>query len=318
MLSDSYRDGGEVTQVDRTSLRRVLAVINGKGGVGKTSLVANLGGLLAAADYRVLLVDLDPQGNLGEDLGYTAAGLGDEGAGLFRAVSGGTPLQPLEGIRPNLDVVAGGEALHELAGALYARRQRQPEAAALALAASLSGLAGGYDLVLLDCPPGQDVLQEAALAAARWVVIPTKTDVSSRKGLREVAARFAVARGINPDLAVLGVVLFGVNRSATRVEAEARSAVEKELRSVAPVFRSTIRHVEASAFDVRERGQLVHELEQAVLNGPKWFERLRGAHAAGEQPLASSAGALAGDYQSLAEEIFLHLTTAEELERAQV
>ena len=154
------------------------------------------------------------------------------------------------------------------------------------------------------------------MAAARWTLIPTKTDVSSRKGLREVAARFAVARRLNPELAVLGVVLFGVNRSATRIEAEARAAIEAELGDVAPVFRSTIRHVEASAYDVRERGQLVHELEQSALNAPKWFERIRSGGAHAHAPLASSAGALAGDYQSMAEEIFVHLTAVEDLEGA--
>jgi cellulose biosynthesis protein BcsQ len=299
------------TTVNRSALRRTLAIINGKGGVGKTSLTANLGGLLAAAEYRILLVDLDPQGNLGEDLGYTADG--DEGAGLFTAVSAGQPLAPIKDVRPGLDVVPGGEQLHELAGALYARRQRHQEAAATALAVSLSAIAGNYDLVLLDCPPGQDVLQEAALSAARWVVIPTKTDASSRKGLREVAQRFVAARHINPDLAVLGVVLFGVNRAAHRVEADARASIEAELGGVAPMFRRTIRHVEASAYDARGRGQLVHELEQAVLNAPKWYERLRSGQPPGET-LASSAGALAGDYQGLAEEIFVHLRVNEEQE----
>jgi cellulose biosynthesis protein BcsQ len=300
---------------DRLALRRTFAVVNGKGGVGKTSVVANLGGLLAAADHRVLLVDLDPQGNLGEDLGYSAAGDGDGGAGLFQAVSAGTPLQPLVGVRPGLDVVPGGECLHDLAGALYARRQRQPEAAATALANSLGAIAGDYDMVFLDCPPGQDVLQEAALVAAGWALIPTKTDVSSRKGLREVATRFAAARVLNPELALLGVVLFGVNRSAKRIEAEARAAIEAELGGTAPVFKTTIRHVEASAFDVRERGQLVHELERAVLAAPKWYERRPGKHRGdpdvGEGALAGSAGALAGDYQALAEEIFVQLAAVQ-------
>jgi cellulose biosynthesis protein BcsQ len=212
-------------------------------------------------------------------------------------------------------VVPGGECLHDLAGALYARRQRQPGAAATALANSLGAIAGDYDMVFLDCPPGQDVLQEAALVAAGWALIPTKTDVSSRKGLREVATRFAAARVLNPELALLGVVLFGVNRSAKRIEAEARAAIEAELGGTAPVFRTTIRHVEASAFDVRERGQLVHELERAVLAAPKWYERRPGKHRGdpdvGEGALAGSAGALAGDYQALAEEIFVHLAAVQ-------
>lgn len=64
--------------IDRVALRRTVAVINGKGGVGKTSLVANLGWLLPAADHRVLRIDLDPQGNPGEDRGYTGTGLSDD------------------------------------------------------------------------------------------------------------------------------------------------------------------------------------------------------------------------------------------------
>ena len=63
--------------VARAALRRTIAVLNGKGGVGKTSLTANLSGLFADAGYRVLAIDLDPQGNLGNDLGYLGAGLGD-------------------------------------------------------------------------------------------------------------------------------------------------------------------------------------------------------------------------------------------------
>ena len=71
-----------IPHVDRPALRRTIAVLNGKGGVGKTSLTANLSGLFADAGYRVLAIDLDPQGNLGNDLGYLGAVLGDGGAGL--------------------------------------------------------------------------------------------------------------------------------------------------------------------------------------------------------------------------------------------
>jgi chromosome partitioning protein len=89
-------------------------VVNGKGGVGKTSLTANLAGLYAAAGYRTLAIDLDPQGNLGDDLGYLGAGLSDNGAELVDALRARRAYRPLRDVRPGLDVLAGGPVLSEL------------------------------------------------------------------------------------------------------------------------------------------------------------------------------------------------------------
>ncbi len=119
------------------------------------------------------------------------------------------------------------------------------------------------------------MLQAGALEAARYVLIPTKTDDASRAGLREVARRFAKARETNPELTLLGVVLFGVNSSARRVVSSARTSLAGDLGGAAPVLDATIRHVEAAAVDARGRGQLVHELERDVHAAPKWYERLR-------------------------------------------
>lgn len=297
-------------KVDRAALQRTIAVVNSKGGVGKTTITANLAGLYAAAGYRTLAIDLDPQGNLGTDLGYLGAGLGDAGKGLAAAVFAGSAPTPLSDIRPNLDVVPGGEQLHDLVAVLLARREKQRGGAG-DLARSLAHITAGYDLVLLDCPPGSDVLQEAALAAARWVLVPARTDDASRAGLREVARRFTAARSTNPDLALLGVVLFGVGSTARRVLRQAREALEQDLGGAAPILQTTIRHVEAAAVDARRRGQLVHELERDVHAAPRWYERLRSGRPAGEEGLASSAGALAGDYQALAEEVLQRLVEAE-------
>ncbi|MDQ1539049.1 MAG: chromosome partitioning protein [Actinomycetota bacterium] len=294
-------------QVDRAALSRTIAVINGKGGVGKTSVTANLAGLFAAAGYRTLAVDLDPQGNLGNDLGYLGAGLGDEGHGLQAAVlSGGAPPVIAE-VRPGLDVVAGGEALHDLVAVLQARRMTGRGGGTEALAASLGNIAGQYEATLLDCPPGTDVLQAGALEAARWVLVPTKTDDASRAGLRDVAKRFTAARQHNPDLELLGVVLFGVTSSARRVMRQAREALTSDLGDESVVFTAAIRHVEAAAVDARSRGQLVHELERDFLAGPPWWERRRNpeAHAG---PLAASASSLAGDYERLADEVLTRIS----------
>jgi len=201
--------------LNRGALSRVIAVINGKGGVFKTSLVANVGGLLAEAGSRVLLVDLDPQGNLAEDLGYSEQG--DGGRSLAAALCFGAEPTLLVSIRPNLDVIAGGPELDDAAAFLGAKAQKDRDAAHLALAKMLATVAGEYDLVLLDCPPGNEPLQAAAVAAARYALVPLKTDMSSRKGVAAVAARMDSVVGLNPSLDLLGVVLVGTGTNSKQV-----------------------------------------------------------------------------------------------------
>lgn len=307
---------GAQTSVD--ALARCIAVVNGKGGVGKTSLTANLAGLYAAAGYRTLAIDLDPQGNLGDDLGYLGAGLADNGVELVDALRARRPFIPLRDVRPGLDVLAGGPALDELTSDFYGRHVG-PDTV-LAFAGSLAPIASDYDLILVDCPPGNDVLQESALAAARWVIIPTKSDPSSRAGLQIVAARFsAIRQQYNPELQLLGVVLFGVNTAATRLIAEARRALGEDLGLPEVLCDATIRHVEAAAFDARTRGQLVHELERDVHKGPSRFELLRMDKETRQRTrtLAASAGSLAADYQRLAEELLDRIVADENDEEAQ-
>lgn len=301
-------------QVDRAALGRVVAVVNGKGGVGKTTITANVGGLLAAGGYRVLLVDLDPQGNLGEELGYTGSDQDDDGRALAQSLAFGLPLQPVPGVRPGLDVLPGGADLDMAAAGLTMKAQKDPDAAKLALANGLQSLAGEYDLILIDCPPGQETLQQAALAAARWALIPVKTDASSRKGLRDVARRLDAVVSINPDLDLLGVVLFGVNRSARRVSDTAREAIAADVGDPHAVLTATIRHVEAAAQETRERGLLVHELEEAVMAGPKWWELRRSKTADRGGPRVRSATGLAEDFQALGSELVARLTAAESRE----
>lgn len=295
----------------RRWLNRVVAVVNGKGGVGKTTITANVGGMLAASGYRVLLVDLDPQGNLAEELGYTGGNIDDQGLALAQSLAFGTPLTPATGIRDSLDVLIGGAHLDMAAAGLTMKAQKDPDAAKLALARGLTELGPSYDLVLIDCPPGQETLQQAALAAARWALIPVKTDASSRKGLRDVARRLDTVLAINPDIDLLGVVLFGINRSAHRVVDAARAAIVADLGEGAPVFSATIRHVEAAAQETRDRGLLVHELEEAVLAAPAWWE-LRRQGRSHEGPRARSAPGLASDFQALGEEIVARITADEQ------
>jgi chromosome partitioning protein len=289
---------------------RIVAVVNGKGGVGKTTITANVGGMLAASGSRVLLVDMDPQGNLAEELGYTGSDVDDGGLALAQALAFGAPAAPVRDVRPGLDVLVGGPQLDMAAAGLTMKAHKDARTAKTALASVLAPLAVDYDLILLDCPPGQETLQQAALAAARWALIPIKTDASSRKGLRDVARRLDSVLDVNPDLDLLGVVLFGVNRSASRVMDTAREAIRADLGADAPLLQASIRHAEAAAQETRDRGLLAFELEQAVLAAPKWWE-LRKSSTAHDGPRSRSAVGLAEDFQALGEELIARISAAE-------
>lgn len=305
--------------IDRTALSRVVAVINGKGGVLKTTLTANVGGMLAASGYKTLLVDLDPQGNLAEDLGYTGDDRDDSGRALAQALIFGGAVDPIKHVRENLDVFAGGAELDFATAALASNANKNPDAAKLALAAVLSPIASDYDMILLDCPPGDEQLQTAAVAAARWALVPVKSDRSSRKGLEAVAARVAGVLNINPTLDLLGVVLVGVGTSATNVQREARHHIAELFdKDESIVFQATVRHSEATAQATRERGLLVAELDAANADAPKWFEVLRerktGNHA--ETATAVLAGprtatSVADDLQAVTGELVERITNAE-------
>lgn len=293
-------------------LERTIAVINGKGGVGKTSITTNLAGLVAAAGYRVLVVDLDPQGNAGRDLGITDTPHDDEGAALFAAVTAGVPLRPVASVRERLDLVCGGDRVEEMVGALDARANRiGATAVASALRDALAPAAADYDLIVIDCPPGGQKLQRMALTAAEFALIPTKSDAASLDGLVKVAHLFAdVTATTNEHLSLLGVVLFGIGPAAKRIAREARAAVARDLGDPDLVFEATIRHAEGAAVAGRNRGKLMHELEEALPGEKKaYFEQLRrsaGGKHRDDNPaprIAASSATLAADYQALAAEL---------------
>jgi cellulose biosynthesis protein BcsQ len=283
------------------AVRNVVAVANGKGGVGKTSVTANVAGTAALSGWRVLAVDLDPQGNLGNDLGYNTAGTSDRGRGLLQAVIGGGVPAVLSDVRPGLDVVAGGEATEELEAVLTTRQQR--DRSAVGALAEVLGRMEGYQLVMVDCPPSSGVLLEAALMAARFLVIPTRGDSGSLDGLVKVARRFAAVRGGgNPLIELLGVVLFDFGNKDTAVTARVRERLTVDLAGAAPVFEAFIRNSRMAPGDMRDLGLLAHEYEGAATQAPRWFEDRTARR------YSRSAGGLAEDYQRLTTEILAAFT----------
>lgn len=293
---------------DRQALERVIAIINGKGGVGKTTLAANAGGLMARSGYKVLLVDMDPQGNLGLDLGYADSDDDDAGRSLSAALQElHDDTRVLHDVREGLDVIVGGAALHGAAAALAAaRRGSEPRDA---LARVLTPLAADYDLILVDCPPGNESLQTAAIGAARWVLAPAKADEGTGRGLMELAERLEHVVAVNPNLDLLGVALFDIEKSATRIEQEARKMVAEFVGSEEILFTASIRHSISVAQQSRRYGKLVHELDEFAREQPEWW-RIRRGEAAGER-VTRTASSVADDLHALTSEIMQRLVERE-------
>lgn len=304
----------------QTALARVIAVTNDKGGVGKTSIVANLGGQLAAAGYAVLLVDLNRQANLADDLGTRGTPADDQGQGLLTSVvlEGKQPLAIAVSVRSNLDLVSGGTRLEALTPLMVSKSMgsgRHPDTPSpfLALADVLVPVAEHYDVVLIDCPPENFILTDLALAAARWVIMPTKTDIGGLVGMRLVAERFAKAQEINPALRLLGAVLFATGTNATAIHAEARGAIAAAFGGESPLFTSVVRHSERTALDARRLGKLAHELEVEAAQQPAWWEDLRRPTTEARVPrLSATAASVAADYRELAYEVLAVLRAIEQ------
>ncbi len=292
---------------ESTVLNQALAIANGKGGVGKTSLTANLAAIAANSGWEVLVVDLDPQGNLGADLGYQQLGMGDDGAALSKAVQFGETLRPpVQRVRPHLDAISAGRKTRELAQVLHERGRAD---SAQAMDAAFAPLVDRYDLVVFDCPPGDASLGDLGLALSRCLVVPIKFDSGSMDGLEVMAARVRAARtsGTNSKLQLLGIVLFDITRNATALRRQVLEELEEDFHQGVRVFETAIRHSQRAAYDMRSDGLVAIEYEQEEeAEREARLELLKiDRHYLSELGPAKSASAqgIADDYTSLTNEI---------------
>lgn len=276
------------------SLSHIFMFGNGKGGVGKSSVSANAAGKAARSGLRTLIIDCNAQGNIARELGYKKAEWNDGGAGLLESLRTGTPLNPRENVRENLDVVMGGPALGDEFGIFFhTLLAKEGPHAYLRLLMCLLPIAHRYQIIVLDTPPENPSLQRLALSAARWLVIPVKSDGGAEDGLAQIGLEFSYVKfvsQINPHIALLGVLLFDTGRTYTGIHADVRRQVQKVLGQEAHMFKHLIGHTESVARLVRKRGLLVSELAER--------------RAGGDRSIPETVAGLAADYEGFTEEMF--------------
>jgi chromosome partitioning protein len=225
-------------------LPRVLAIANQKGGVGKTTTAVNLGSALAEAGYRVLVVDLDPQGNATTGLGVNPR---DLESSVYDVIMHDAPIEDC--VEPtSLKNLFVAPATIDLAGAeieLVPAMSRE-----LKLRKAIDAIRRDYDLVLIDCPPSLGLLTVNGLAAADDVIVPIQCEYYALEGLGQLLRNVGLVRSnLNPGLDVRGIVLTMYNartRLADQVAAEVRAHFgPKVYETVVP---RTVRLSEAPSF----------------------------------------------------------------------
>jgi chromosome partitioning protein len=224
-------------------LPRVIAIANQKGGVGKTTTAVNLGAALAEAGFRVLVVDLDPQGNASTGLGINPR---DVESSIYNVLMNDAPA--LDCVEPtslkNLFVLP---ATIDLAGAeieLVSAFSRE-----LKLRRALDSVRSEYDVILIDCPPSLGLLTVNGLAAADDVIVPVQSEYYALEGLGQLLKNVAMIRSVNPTLDVRGIVLT-MHDSRTKLAEQVESEVREHFgaRVYKTVVPRTVRLSEAPSF----------------------------------------------------------------------